>query len=87
MTVYRRNPSVLWRRVGSQIILAPADRDDFSRLSETGAQAWLLLESPMSDEDLTAGLASLYDIPAQQISAPVDALLEQLRDLRAVEVV
>lgn len=78
LTKLRRSASTPWRRVGSEVILAPRDRDDFDQLSATAAAVWNVLESPCSQEQLVEYLAEAYSVDAGEISSDVAALVSEL---------
>ena len=81
----RHSASTPWRRVGSEIVLAPAGRDDFEVLQGTGAVVWELLEDPSTEAELLSALAEIYSIAEVQIATDVGALLATLVDMGAVE--
>jgi hypothetical protein len=76
--VFRRSPKALFRRVGGDIILATADREDFDSLSSTASTAWELLETPMGLAELVRQLALEYRMEAHSIVSDVAALLLDL---------
>lgn len=78
MTKFAQSSSTPWRRVGADIILAPAGRDDFDQLSGTAAVVWDMLETPSSLPELTESLAELYAVSPTSIAADVDALVADL---------
>ena len=81
----RHSPSTPWRRVGSEIVLAPAGRDDFEVLQGSGAVVWELLEDPSTEAELLSSLAEIYSISEVQIATEVSALLATLMEMGAVE--
>lgn len=85
MTSLRQSPSIPWRRVGDEIILAPPGRDDFDRLSQTAAVVWSLLETPCSLEGLITTLAEMYSLPTEGIATDVGALVSDLLERGAIE--
>lgn len=75
---FRRAPSVLFRAVGDEVVLAPAEGDDFHRLSPTGGVVWGLLATPRSLRELVATLAETYEEPSEVIAPGVESLVEDL---------
>ena len=71
--VFRRSPRALFRRVGGDIILAAAGREDFDSLSSTASAAWELLEEPMDLDELVKQLASAYRVQTHSIVSDVAA--------------
>jgi Coenzyme PQQ synthesis protein D (PqqD) len=85
LSLLRHAPSIPWRRVADDIILAPPGRDDFDQLSGTAAVIWGILATPSSLEQLVRTLADLYSIPPERISKDVDALVADLIGRGAIE--
>ncbi|HYT81500.1 MAG TPA: PqqD family protein [Actinomycetota bacterium] len=85
MTRLARSSSIPWRRIGDDVILAPAGRDDFDQLSGTAAVVWSFLETPCSPEDLVSELAETYAVPPEGIGSDVRALVSDLIERGAVE--
>jgi hypothetical protein len=84
VTRFAQSSSTPWRRVGGDIILAPAGRDDFDQLSGTAAVVWSMLETPSSLADLRDSLAELYAVPPESIAADVDSLVADLTKRGAI---
>jgi hypothetical protein len=81
----RRSTSTPWRRIGSEVILAPRARDDFDQLSPTAAAVWSVLESPCSLEELVESLAEAYSVEPEEISPDVAALVSELLHRGVIE--
>jgi len=79
-----RSPSVPWRRIGDDVILAPAGRDDFDQLSGTAAVVWSFLDTPRSREQLVSELAEMYAGPPEGIGTDVGALVADLIERGAI---
>lgn len=78
MSRFAQSGSTPWRRVGDDILLAPAGRDDFDHLSGTAAVLWNLLDTPSTLEVLVASLSELYSVPAESIASDVGAMVADL---------
>jgi hypothetical protein len=74
-----RAPSVLWRRVGAEVLLADPAGRDVERLSIPASASWLLLERPRSVPELTRLLADELSDDAGEIEARVAVLVDELR--------
>jgi hypothetical protein len=86
VALYRRAPSVLFRKVGKETILASEDGDGFERLSETASRVWSLLDVPRSRAELTRILTASYAAAPSAIRSDVQALLDELAGRRLVHV-
>jgi hypothetical protein len=87
LTTIRQSPSTPWRRVGSDILLAPPARDDFDQLSGTAAVVWSVLEAPCSQEELVKSLAEMYSAPPEGIAGDVRTLVADLLERGVIEVI
>lgn len=80
-----RAPGVPWRLVGSRILVAPSDRDDFEALIGGAAAIWLALGSPARDEDLVRDIASAFGTDAAVVRTDVAAAVSALCRLGLAE--
>jgi hypothetical protein len=64
---FARAPSVLWRRVGAEVLLADPAGRDVERLSIPASASWLLLERPRPVAELTRLLADELSADAGEI--------------------
>ena len=85
MSRFARSSSAPWRRVGEDVLVAPAGRDDFDQLSGTAAVVWRILEAPSSLADLVANLSEMYSVPTESIASEVGALVTDLTRRGAIE--
>lgn len=74
---YERSPDVLWRNVGSEILLTRPNVDTTDVLSETAAQVWMLLEVPGTALEISERLDGFAG-RADEIAGGVRALLADL---------
>jgi coenzyme PQQ synthesis protein D (PqqD) len=75
---FRRSPSVPWRTVGTEVLLASPGREDFDGLSGTSATVWHLLEAPRSLQELVELLADIYATSPEAIAGEVEQLVDEL---------
>ena len=83
---FRRRPDLLWRRSLDAVMLLPAGVDDVITIAGTGVDAWELLDTWRTVEGLTGLLASQYGADPQVVERDLEALINELRDLGALEV-
>jgi hypothetical protein len=76
---FARAPSVLWRRVGAEVLLADPAGRDVERLSIPASASWLLLERPRPVAELTRLLADELSADASEIQERVTAIVDELR--------
>ena len=85
VTIYERNRQTLWRRVGNEILLAPAEGNDFNLLSDTASQVWLLLDVPSTAGSMAKRLGEKYGMAPERIEGQIVNLLDELANMRVVE--
>jgi coenzyme PQQ synthesis protein D (PqqD) len=74
---YSRSPDVLWRNVGTDVILTRPHADTIAELSRSGADVWRMLEHKSSAREVAAELAG-YSHGAAEIETGVRVLLDDL---------
>ena len=94
MARFRRGHDVVVRRVAGEVILVPfAVRStdvttraaEFYVLNQTAEQLWKALENGASRADLARNLMNAYSIDEERASADVDAFLQSMLQIGAVE--
>jgi Coenzyme PQQ synthesis protein D (PqqD) len=73
---YRRSRRVLQRTVGAEVLLTTVEDPSVHRLSGSAGAAWIILESPMTAEQLASDLASVYRVDVHAVSSDVRALVD-----------
>ena len=94
MTRFRRGHDVVVRRVAGELILVPfavrttdvtTRAAEFYVLNQTAEQLWTALETGASKADLARNLMNAYSIDEERASADVDAFLQSMLRIGAVE--
>lgn len=83
-----RREDVLWRRVGSDVVLRPRERRDPAEplvVTAPGAVAWELLGQGRSIEDLVECIGGWDPVELPQVQDDLMVLLDTLRAECAVE--
>lgn len=85
----RREPAMVARRIGDEIVLVPVarqtvDLDSVFVLSEVAARTWELLDGERTLAQVRDALAAEFDAPTDRILADLRTLLADLRRLGAV---
>lgn len=75
--LYHRSPDVLWRNVGSEVILTRPKTEALAELSDAGADVWRLLDEPITVRDAATRLDG-FPQGAGELQAGVRALLDDL---------
>lgn len=76
--IHRRDPDVLSRRIGGEILLANIHGDGFFLLDGTAAEIWLLLEQGGSLGELVKKVARSHGISVGDISHDVASFVADL---------
>jgi hypothetical protein len=85
MIRYSRGKRVLWRQASDRVLLLPAADGELVSLSGTGVALWELLTEPIELTELSALMATAYDVSPQVIAADVLPILEDLTRRGLVE--
>jgi len=84
VVVRRQEP--LTTTVDGEIVMLSPDRGAYFSLGETGSRIWELLETPLSVDELCAGLVDEFAVDADTCHAETLAFLEELVRAGLVEV-
>ncbi|MEO6387291.1 MAG: PqqD family protein [Croceibacterium sp.] len=76
--------AVVSREVGEETMLLDLGSGTYFGLDPVGAQFWQLLEEGKSGLEARDILASEYDVPVEQLTSDLEALLEMLTTNRLV---
>lgn len=88
MQPYALSQATVWRRVGPDIVVTLSRDFAPHLLSGPSAELWRLLHMrPATVTELAAALHRHYEADLSQIEGDVEQLLDQLRQLRLVDVV
>jgi hypothetical protein len=77
-TTFVRTSDALWRRVGSEVLLASPEGPEVASLSVPASAAWLLLDRPRTTRELVESLALEFSVDTEEIRGRVDDLVQQL---------
>ena len=84
LTVWEREPEVLWRGSGSRRVLNVADATDPCIVEGTGALIWDLLADVHEEAELVTTLAGAFDVDAAIVRDQVRQFLGELCAIGAV---
>lgn len=89
---FRRVSNVVTRRVAGETVLVPLARSSSARqvpeffvLNEVGEQLWKWLESPSDSDQLARKLIGEYDVSEEVARVDVQAFIDSLLEIHAVE--
>jgi len=78
IVTFGRSQRVLWRRVGTEVLVADPDASGISGLSAPASAAWMSLERPRTRDQLVDELVGTFGVTADEIAGHVERLLDQL---------
>jgi hypothetical protein len=84
-TRYRRHPDSLWRYSLRGVVVCPPGNDVSHVIGTPGDVVWSLLDRPTSVAELAADLADAFNAPLDEVGDDVQALLDQLTAMGAVQ--
>lgn len=82
---FRQSPAVLSRTVGDEVILALAEREDFTCLAGSGRAIWEVMDAPRTLPDMVSILSDAYAVEEGVLARDVEQLLDELLEQRLVE--
>lgn len=81
MTRLTRNPTTVYRELDNSVFLVGTCNDAVFHLNPIGAAIWKLLETPITEEEITKILVEAFpDAPAKQVR---DDVTKHFRDLES----
>ena len=78
MTGFRPHADVLARRVGDEVVLVHAGRDEIFALNSTGARLWELLSEGRTRAEAVKQLTAEFDVSKETVERQADDLLATL---------
>lgn len=78
MAAWVRTSELPWSQVDDEIVLLDTATGNYFGLNRVAAYVWSLLDQPRSLEDIVSGVCDKYDVPREQCSRDVRALLDNL---------
>jgi len=86
--IYRKDPSIVARQIGGEMILVPirrslGDLESIYMLNETALFAWQLMDGARTLDDIRGLIINEFEVDAQQAGQD---LLELAADLERLEV-
>ena len=83
----KRNPNVIFRRLGDEIVLFHLGSDRFYELNGTAARFWELLNAGNDAPQIQEKMLVEFAIDPEQLAGEAEALLDSLRqeDLISVD--
>ncbi len=78
-------PDVVARRVDDEVVLVNLRTNRIFALNPTGARFWELLEAGADRTAIEETLRGEYEVSPPEITASIDALVEELRSERLVQ--
>jgi hypothetical protein len=88
-TRYKKDPSIVFRRIADEVILVPvrrraADMESVFTLNDTAAAIWELVDGERSLCDIRDAIVQEYDVTEEEAEADLLAFLQELRQIDAV---
>ncbi len=86
----RKNPDVVFRRIGEECVLVPivnnvGDLSSIYTLNETGTRLWELLDSTGDLDELCKAIEAEYEVSADTAAADVSEFLRELTSIKFLE--
>lgn len=82
---YRRHPAVVATELSGEVVALHLDTKRYYTLNPTASRVWIALDQGADETALVAALTSTFEVPEDEASAHVTALLEELLQMRLIE--
>jgi hypothetical protein len=76
-----RVDSVIWRRVGDEIVVITDDAVATHVLNKTAAFIWELCDGTIGIDDITARLTERFDVSEEEAKVDIEEIIEKLTGL------
>jgi hypothetical protein len=83
-TVWERDPHVLWRRIGTRVVLKAPTANELVTLDESGLELWTELEQPVTLQEVADRLGERYGVSPSQVAADLEPLFDDLERLHLI---
>ncbi|HEX8948804.1 MAG TPA: PqqD family protein [Dissulfurispiraceae bacterium] len=85
--VFRKNPDVVFRRIGDEAVLVPivdnvGDLSCIYTLNETGARLWELFDSMRNVEEICGLIAGEFDVQTERAADDISGFVEELSAMK-----
>jgi hypothetical protein len=82
---FARNPDVVWKDVGGEMVLIHLETNQIYELSRTGARLWALLDEGKSLGEAESVLMEEFVVDEETVRVEMNALVEELLLRKLVE--
>ena len=82
--IYARAASLDEAEIDEEIVGLDRAQGEVFGFNRVASDVWRLLEEPLSADQLNSALREKYDVPPDQCRAEIDALLEELVEMKLV---
>jgi len=76
--------SVLFQKVGDEVVLLSLDSGVYFGLDPVGARIWELIAAQKSLDDVAATIAEEYDAAREQIDTDLESLVKELQEKQLI---
>jgi hypothetical protein len=70
--------NVVWREVGSEVVILDLTNSNYFGLNSVGSRVWRLIAEHRSIDEILTTLLNEFDVHAEQLQADIQELIEQL---------
>ena len=88
--VFKRNPSIVARTVGDEVVLVPirsdvGDLDSIFTLNDVGAFIWDLIDGEKTTKDILKMILDEFEVSREQARSDLEGFLVHLEEIQAIE--
>ena len=78
--------SVLFQKVGEEIVLLSLDSGVYFGLDPVGARIWELISEQKSLDEVAETIAAEYDAPRETIDGDLESLVKELQEKKLIAI-
>ncbi|HVT05542.1 MAG TPA: PqqD family protein [Thermoanaerobaculia bacterium] len=78
--------SVLFQKVGEEIVLLSLDSGVYFGLDPVGARIWELISEQKSLDEVAETIAAEYDAPRETIDGDLESLVKELQEKKLISI-
>lgn len=80
-----REPDIVWRRVGDELVIYHKQSRNVHILNRTAMEIWMLCDGKHNVENIAAALSGMYNTSGEELKADVASIIADFNRLRLIK--
>lgn len=76
---FHKNPDVISRRIGDEIVLVNLETDRIYTLNRTGARLWELIEAGHNNDQIERQMLKEFAVDESELSAEIQKITDEMQ--------